>query len=253
MLVKPQIAAEVVAAEVDSITFSVDGPEDIHDKIRGVSGSYTKVCQAISAIESEKKIKQAAKPTISINCTISSVNQGEFSRLIDMAKQYNISCINYAFLFFTDKNAVDKTQALIPVKQVKPENQILPDYLKQIDSQTIQDEIQKCYNKLNGSNLLMNLSPPLTENEINSYFFNNKYSYCNKCFLPWYSSRISPYGDVYPCSIDFKIGNLREKPFSKLWNSENYIHFRNTLKHNGLFPKCLKCCILTTKLWNYLL
>ncbi|MBI5555359.1 MAG: SPASM domain-containing protein [Elusimicrobia bacterium] len=84
------------------------------------------------------------------------------------------------------------------------------------------------------------------------YFYNPDYAYSSKCFIPWYSGRVSPYGDVYPCSIDVKIGNIRQTPFSVLWNSPRYKDFRNTLKRQGLFPKCAKCCNLNTKLWNYL-
>ncbi len=252
MLINPTIAAELVRAEVDTITFSMDGPEEIHDKVRGVKGSYAKVCRSIEYIQAQKKLQGKNKPSIGINCTISSLNQHKFSQLIDTANKYNLCSVNYAFLFFTQQEAIDKTQQLIPLKQAKPEDQVLPDYLKQIDPDVLQSETDKCYAKAAEANVFVNFNPPLKRQELNCYFFDDNYSYCTKCFLPWYSSRINPYGDVYPCSIDFKVGNIRQQSFSRLWNSENYIRFRSTLKENGLFPKCLKCCVLTSKLWNHL-
>ncbi len=250
MLINPKIAAELVSAEVDTITFSMDGPEEIHDQVRGVKGSYAKVCHSIEAIQKQKQIQGKNKPYLGLNCTISSLNQHKFSQLVDTAKRYNLGAVNYAFLFFTQQAAIDKTQQLIPLKQAKPEDQVLPDYLKQIDPVVLQSEIDKCYAK--AADVSVNFNPPLKQSELNRYFFDDDYSYCNKCFLPWYSSRINPYGDVYPCSIDFKVGNIHQHSFSQLWNSENYIRFRTILKEKGLFPKCLKCCVLTTKLWNYL-
>jgi radical SAM protein with 4Fe4S-binding SPASM domain len=252
MLIKPSHAVELVRVGVDTITFSIDGPQDIHDQIRGVNNSFSKVCHSIEAIQEQKAAQGSSKPALGINCTISSLNQDKFSQLIDTAKAYNIGLVNYAFLFFTQQEAIDKTQQLIPLKQAKPENQVLPDYLKQIDPLTLQTEIERCYAKAAEANVCSNFNPPLKQEEVKRYFFDDGYSYCTKCFLPWFSSRINPYGDVYPCSIDCKIGNIREHSFSQLWNSERYVHFRATLKDKGLFPKCLKCCSLTTKLWNYL-
>lgn len=252
MLINSQIAALLVKAKVDTITFSLDGPREIHDQVRGVKGSFDKVCRSMEFIQEQKKLQGSNRPALSFNCTISSLNQDKFSRLIDIANTYNICSVNYAFLFFTHQEAVNKTEQLIPLDHVKPEDQVLPAYLKQIDPHILQEEIKRCCAKAADANIYLNFNPPLTDKEVEHYFFDNNYSYCNKCFFPWYSSRINPYGDVYPCSIDFKVGNIRQHPFSQLWNSENYIRFRTTLKDNGLFPKCLKCCILTSKLWNYL-
>jgi radical SAM protein with 4Fe4S-binding SPASM domain len=252
MLIKPQVAAELVRARVDTITFSLDGPREVHDRIRGADGSYDRVCQAIEAIQQQKEIQKSKKPTLSINCTISSLNQDKFSRLVDTAKTYRVCAVNYAFLFFTHQQAVDKTEQLIPLKQAKPEDQVLPAYLKQVDPLTLQAEIDRCHARAAEAGIYVNFNPPLKQEEVEHYFADDGYSYCNKCFLPWFSSRINPYGDVYPCSIDLKIGSIRKLPFSQLWNNQRYIHFRTILKQKGLLPKCLKCCSLTTKLWNYL-
>ncbi len=252
MLINSQIAAELVRAKVDTITFSLDGPREIHDEVRGVKGSFDKVCRSMKFIQEQKRLQKSSRPALSFNCTISSLNQDKFSRLIDTAKLHDICSVNYAFLFFTNQEAIDSTKQLIPLEQAKPEDQVLPAYLKQIDPHTLQTEAENCYAKAASANVYINFNPPLRKKEVEHYFFDDSYSYCNKCFLPWYSSRINPYGDVYPCSIDFKVGNIRRHSFSQLWNGENYIRFRNTLKDNGLFPKCLKCCILTSKLWNYL-
>jgi radical SAM protein with 4Fe4S-binding SPASM domain len=252
MLIKPPQAAALVRAGVNTITFSIDGPQTVHDLIRGVNSSYDKVCQSIESIQAQKKAQNSSFPALGINCTISALNQDKFSQLIDTARTYNITTVNYAFLFFTQQEAINKTQQLIPLKQAKPENQVLPEYLKQIDPQALQAEIDKSHIKAAKANICANFSPPLRLNEVKKYFFDDDYAFCNKCFLPWFSSRINPYGDVYPCSIDFKIGNIRQHLFSQLWNNDKYIYFRNILKDKGLFPKCLKCCSLNTKLWNYL-
>ena len=83
-------------------------------------------------------------------------------------------------------------------------------------------------------------------------FEDPEYAFVEKCFYPWKSFRINPYGDVYSCSIDVDFGNVREQPFSAIWNNDAYQTFRRTLKERQLFPKCAKCCALNNEFWRYL-
>lgn len=62
-------------------------------------------------------------------------------------------------------------------------------------------------------------------------------------------ANITPSGDVYPCQFgqipEFRIGSIRERKFSELWNDpDNPIlnQFRN--KFRQLTGKCGRCSIL---------
>src|SRR5207249_1052096 len=45
--------ADIVAASIDDLIVSIDGPPDIHDKIRGVPGAYRRLQRGIEALISE--------------------------------------------------------------------------------------------------------------------------------------------------------------------------------------------------------
>lgn len=235
---------------VGCITFSLDGAEKTHDHIRGVKGSFSRLVQGVELLNQSRNGK--AGPLLSLNCTISRLNQDNFGDVIGIASDLNIKSVNYGFLFFTDEEAVRKTSNDVSIMGAKDENQILPDELKNVDTDQVEKEIIRTLNLSRKFDIHVTFSPPLRGKNIHKYFTEIEYSYCGKCFFPWYSSRISPCGEVYPCSIDISIGNICSVPFSELWNSPQYIHFRNTLKKKGLFPKCSKCCVLNTKLWDYL-
>jgi MoaA/NifB/PqqE/SkfB family radical SAM enzyme len=64
--------------------------------------------------------------------------------------------------------------------------------------------------------------------------------------------RVNAWGDVYPCSVDAHLGNIRERPILEIWNGEKYREYRRTLKENDLFSQCAKCCVLTNRTWNRL-
>jgi radical SAM protein with 4Fe4S-binding SPASM domain len=249
-LLDESIAEEISRLRVGSITFSLDGDQETHDHIRGVKGSFSRLIRGIETIIQSGN--GGYRPLLSLNCTISRLNQNNFGDIIAIASDLGIRSINYGFLFFTNEEAVLKTSDDIPLMGAKDENQILPTELKDVDTYKIEKEIIRSFDLAKKFDVYITFSPPLRGKNIHKYFTQIEYSYCRKCFFPWYSSRINPYGDVYPCSIDTGIGNIRSAPFSKIWNNPRYVHFRNTLKKKGLFPKCSKCCVLNTKLWDYL-
>jgi radical SAM protein with 4Fe4S-binding SPASM domain len=84
-------------------------------------------------------------------------------------------------------------------------------------------------------------SPPLTVDEIVSYYHNAFDLRGWRCHFPWQTTRVSPYGDVYPC-LNYRIGNTREHLLRDLWNHERYIRFRQTLAKKDIFSACIGCC-----------
>lgn len=252
LLVGENRAAEMVRAGVDTIIFSLDGPPQVHDRIRGARGAHERVFQAVRRIQEEKKKRGVSRPYLGLNCTISALNQTSFSHLVDIASTYQLASVNFGYLFFTDKQAIEKTSRLVEFQQAKEEDQVLPPDLWQIDVARFQAEKNTTQKKAAQAGVYISFTPNLKANEIEHYFYDANYAYCGKCFHPWISSRVNPYGDVYPCSIDLLMGSIRKTPFSLLWNNEKYRHFRKTLKLHKLFPKCHKCCNLNNKLWNYL-
>ncbi len=245
-----KLARQIVDAKVDALTFSLDGPQKVHDMVRNRKGCFDKLCQSVELIRRLKK--DAPAPSLAFNCTISSLNQTCFSELLDVAKDLQVPTVNFAFLFFSSEKAISDTSELIDLAGVKEENQILPDYLKSVDTGLIKEQLDLCVDKGSKYGICVNIMPPLAKDELDKYFNDDSYSYCSKCFFPWYASRINPYGAVYPCSIDYSVGNIRRQPFSTLWNSRTYCNFRRKLKKIGLFPKCKKCCMLNNKLWDLL-
>jgi radical SAM protein with 4Fe4S-binding SPASM domain len=74
----------------------------------------------------------------------------------------------------------------------------------------------------------------------------------HRCFYPWLNMRVDPFGNVYPCSVDVRLGSLRSSSARDVWNGEEYRSFRKALKKADLFPMCARCCALGNRLWNKL-
>ena len=67
--------------KLDGVTFSLDGPEEIHDRIRG-RGSYEKTIEAIKTAK-DKRIP------ISISATLNSLNLESIDHLLDCGKRFD--------------------------------------------------------------------------------------------------------------------------------------------------------------------
>ena len=75
------------------LTFSLDGPEEIHDTVRSVKGSFQKIKAAIAALISEEKIR-SNKLSKSICFTISPYSYKGLGEMPDVARGMGISSIN---------------------------------------------------------------------------------------------------------------------------------------------------------------
>ena len=247
------LADALINNKVDLISISIDGPENIHNKIRGTETSFEKIKNTVRLLQDYKLQLNSNKPEIIFNCTVSQMNYKYLAKLIPIAQDLGVKKIDFMYLFFTNNEQEDSIADYLERSKLKPEDQNIPDFLHLVDVDKFIVSINNLKRLAKESGIVINFSPPLkNKNEINERFFNNNSSFCNKCFYPWYSARISPEGDVYPCSININMGNIKEKSIRKIWNNLKYTNFRKMLKQHKLFPTCMKCCALQYKYWSYI-
>lgn len=230
-----EIAAKLVGWGVKSIGLSLDGPRDIHNKIRGDSESYDKLISAIKAINRYKKKLGAQIPWLTINGVILKENLAGLHKNLEVAASLNINACTFQVIDYSLNrsgwrlsNEINTAEKII--QQVEP-----------IDREILMSELERLVAMGKKLNMPVSFAPPLTLGEVVDYY-NNKFNANNwHCLEPWSTMRISPYGDVFPC-LNFKIGNVREQKPAVLWNSPNYRKFRRQLGRLTLFDSCTGCC-----------
>ena len=98
-LITDEIAEKLVLSGIESLVISIDGDEEIHEKIRKVKGSFQKTLNGIKLINKFKKQYKSITPRIVINSTISWLNFSDLSfaeKLYPMIKPYKW---NFSHLF----------------------------------------------------------------------------------------------------------------------------------------------------------
>jgi MoaA/NifB/PqqE/SkfB family radical SAM enzyme len=253
-LLTREAAKSLIDLRVESIYFSLDGTEETHDNIRG-AGVYKRLLEAIDFINEEKKLRGRSKPSISFGCVISRLNENNFSELVKIAKDKNAFLSIYP-VFFSSEKEVESTLKLFPgEKFIKSESKSLPDSVIDVDVDVLYNETKRAVS------LSEALKQPIQivlkrRKDIERWFCKDSCFPVNKCFFPWASAFINPFGIVYPCSISLPMGDIRSSSFMKIWNGQKYREFRKRLKSKKLFPFCSRCCMLYPnmpgKLWNHL-
>lgn len=140
---------------------------------------------------------------------------------------------------------------------VKP-NQHQIDEVKELAKQLGVDEVglktAQIYDYENGSELIPTLDKyaRYQQQADGSYRIKNKL--VNHCWKMWHSCVITWDGLVVPCCFDkdaeFRLGNLKEQTFTKLWNGEKYRSFRQTLVHSRQEIEMCKNCTEGTQVWQ---
>jgi len=76
----------------------------------------------------------------------------------------------------------------------------------------------------------------------------------NQCWRMWSSCVITWDGKIVPCCFDkdasYVMGDLKEKSFSEVWNSENYNSFRNKVLHSRASIDICQNCTEGCTVWG---
>jgi len=226
-----------------TITLSIDGLEDKHDKIRGTKGTFRKIINNI--IEANKLQEAGANFKLLVNSVILPDNVDEIADFLDYMQQFNIEQFVFQHLQSSSKCLIKKTNDLWqkymgkdfgagfePKKEYNLDNE----YIERIKN-SFKKIIKVCKTETF-------VFPYLTDEEMPNYYLEKNLDEIRPhllCATPWLSPSITPDGFVANC-IGNTIGNIREENFWALWNNEKANKIRTLLCQKGSLDFCKKCC-----------
>lgn len=77
-------------------------------------------------------------------------------------------------------------------------------------------------------------SPNIKTKDLNNFYQNIFAPQKNNCLFPWFSTIITPLGNVFVCEGFQKTGeNIREKSLQQIWNGKKYRQIRKGIARNG--------------------
>jgi MoaA/NifB/PqqE/SkfB family radical SAM enzyme len=225
VLIGPLEVEKLIKAGITFVSISMEGPEPVHDHIRG-PGNFKKALHAIQNFIHYNSGKRDLQ--VAVGVTLSKYNYqliAPFSRyLLEEIGVNSISINPFSNDMFIGEN-----------RKFRPrEFQITPDLIPDLTCQ-INKLIE--YSK----HTPYKLPAPGFLKRIPDYFLGQKLIPPGGCFLPSIFCGISANGLVHACWKNPPIGNLREMNLIEILRSSNYREFRKralTGKCNGCLSSC---------------
>ena len=233
-------AEKLVKAGLNEIYISLDGPQDIHNEIRGHKSSFQK---ALEGIEQLKSFPNA--PKILIICAITEWNVGHLKAFTDSFKDINIEEIAFMHTQFADPQMAVLHNQMWGSKYPATDSNLDEIDLKNMNLPSLLEEINAIQREDYPFNIYF--SPNLTNIESLTKYYHKPQEFIGKrCGAVFSSIMIKSDGSVIPAHgrcYNLTIGNLYEQPLKEIWNSQVIQRFRkDLLKAGGLFPGSSRCC-----------
>ena len=235
-------AADLVRIGNMHITFSVDGPENIHDDVRGIKGNFKRIKENI-ALLNELERESEIKISKSICFTISQYSYKGLGEMPGVARSMGISSINIVPYYYFSSETGKLYEEELEKNFDSPAFSWKGFHHEQsgIDYEIFKEEHGKYLAALNGIENFPFM--PLTEEDYKLWFEDSSTPVGSlKCMNVENLIDIQPNGDANFC-VDFPdycIGNVKNSSISEIWNSPRAVKFRN-YRHEKPLAVCYRC------------
>lgn len=246
----PQRAEGLVESGLNDITVSVDGPPELHDRIRGRKGSFARLYEGITRLNEAKARTGKTTPYVRISSTVNDLNTLELRNLLEALAPLRPDLINIAHLSFITPEMADAHNAVYDGEFHVGRSSIGHMDLSVIDPVLLAAEIAST------REFAAHLKPPLhltfhpelsTPEELERYYHRpEEYSGGRKCTDPFKMMMVNTDGTVIPAHsrcYNYPVGNINETSLAQIWNNARYVAFRQVLHGaGGTLPACTRCC-----------
>lgn len=223
-----RFAADLSKINKMHITFSVDGPEELHDQVRNVKGSFDKIRQNITLLN-DLEMKNGNKISKSICFTISNYNYKALGKMTDVARSLSMSSMNIVPYYYFSADVGKKYE-----EELRKNFQCEAFSWKGFHHETSGVEFGRFKEELR--TYRANLGEiydfpymPLTEEGYRVWFQDQATQVGSmKCINIEKLIDIQPNGEANFCVDfpDYSIGNVKDSTIENVWNSSRAHSFR---------------------------
>jgi len=239
-------ADEILKNKIDSLDISLIGPESVHDKTVGVSGTFKQVIAGLDLIKSKSLICNY-KPLIKAIITINNKNIHDIEKLLEAIEKNTAIDMSIVQLgWFTTKEIgeiYEKRMANDFGIAAKSWSGFL-NQSNQKFAEEVQSLVKRIRNVKNYKKPIL-FFPNIKTKDVTAYYLDhsNNCGY-TKCGALNKEIDIRHNGEVVICADfpDYVIGNLNQETIQQIWRGEKLKKFRENINNKGLFSICNRCC-----------
>jgi radical SAM protein with 4Fe4S-binding SPASM domain len=220
IMIDDSVASKLLQTGINVVNVSVEGPEEVHDLLRG-AGNFKKTVLALAALGKHK-----IETTIAT--TVSRYTYKNLNSVVELAKEYNVTTVKFqpfSSLFVDDKKRIK--EFTISENNLQEMETIIKDVILLSARYGI---------AVNPEKYLLNIP----------YYLSGKSTGSNNvCGALLSSCPINSKGEIFPCWVlsgrDNLIGSLKGNSFLSLWGGRRHISIIEKIERKGC-PSCMMSC-----------
>ena len=224
--------AQTIAAYIDDVIISIDGPADIHDRIRRVPGIFASIQKGVTAVRDRR-------PEMPICCrtTVQKLNHAHLRSTVDAAKSLRLNSISFLPADIAS-GAFNRQEGWTEERQ----NEVA---LTHDELCALEDEVENLitiHQEDISSSFIVENDAKLRRiaDRFREYLYRlpPKSPHCN---APWVSAVVEVDGSVRPCFFHTAVSSVNQLTLQEAINSEAALNFRSTLDvaNNATCQRCV--------------
>ena len=222
------------------ISVSIDGPGDLHDKARGVKGTFERTAAGLKRLQ-ESARKRQAPLRVSINTTVAHETLDALDQMVDVADALGIDAIGLNHLMFSTPEEVAETVRLTGAKDASAISTFVTKD-PGVAAARVRKQVAALAEKCRAHRVRFDMRPKVGPAILDRYYTPGA-KLKGRCLYPFLHARVSFSGKVYFCPfIRVEVGDLTSQSLEEVWTGEPYVALRKRLLEAELFPVCRRCC-----------
>jgi MoaA/NifB/PqqE/SkfB family radical SAM enzyme len=223
------------------LNVSLDGPEEVHDRIRGVKGTYAACRKGIEAVLARRS--PGGLPRIHVRCTINRRNQHLLEATARMLAGSGIDLFVLQHLIYYNNTVHPENERVMKTKfgiDLPSDLYGLIPFPAEMDGPRIIEQITA----LREADLPFPVvaNPNYDDEIILEYYRGGQIREPrSRCHAPFVQASIDFRGNVTSCHWAY-MGNAHEEGLLNVWNNERFRSFRKNMDRVKRIPLCKICC-----------
>lgn len=243
-----RLAAGLVEAGVHDVVISVDGPAAVHDRVRGVEGSFARLYEGAERLRAATRAAGGG-PSLRLSYTITDAN---YTAMADFARE--VAPLAPAELLFSHLNFITDAMAAVHNLAVPPglavtRSNLGAMELDRLDFGAMAQALLELRAWAAGpESPPTSIVPDTTDPAALAVYYTEPLRFVGgrRCTDPWRMLMVRTDGSIAPAHgrcYDVPLGNVADTTLSEAWNGAQLAAFRRTLTEaGGTLPACARCC-----------
>ena len=222
------------------ISVSIDGPGELHDKARGVKGTFERTAAGLRRLQEAAKARHAPL-RVSVNTTVAHETLDSLTEMVDVASELGVDAIGLNHLMYSTPDEVAETVRLIGADDAS----VISTFVTEdpgLDPARVRAQVDRLAARCRERGIRFDMRPKVKSGVLEPYYRPGS-ALEGRCLYPFLYARVSYSGKAYFCPfIRIEVGDLTKQSLEEVWTGERYVALRRTLVTNGIFPVCRRCC-----------